>query len=105
MPGCLGRDRQQGLLQSPPLTPFRPGADPYSFVATVVLPAWPIRFQKPENRLQLEAILQREAPAHVLLRILWLCPHELCRFEWMYKKWIFWLGQSACSEFDRAAFL
>jgi len=95
----------QGLLQSPPLTPFRPGADPYSFVATVVLPAWPIRFQKPENRLQLEAILQREAPAHVLLRILWLCPHELCRFEWMYKKWIFWLGQSACSEFDRAAFL
>lgn len=95
----------QGLLQSPPLVPFRPGADPYSFIATVVLPAWPVRFNKPENRLQLEMILQREAPAHVLLRILWLCPHELCRFEGMYKKWIFWLGQSACSGFDRAAFL
>ncbi len=31
----------QGLKQSPPLVPFLPGADPYSFIATVALPAWP----------------------------------------------------------------
>lgn len=97
---------KQGALESPPLGPFTPGADPYSFIATVVLPAWPLRFSKPENRLQLETILQREAPAHILLRILWLCPHELCRFEAMYKKWEYWLsGQTNCSGYDQAAFV
>jgi len=86
--------------------PFVPGADPYSFIATVVLPGWPMRFAKPENRLQLEMILQREAPAHVLLRILWLCPRDLCTFEHLYKKWLYSLGpQGACPGFDLSAFI
>ncbi|HEX4850783.1 MAG TPA: hypothetical protein VFV08_08260, partial [Puia sp.] len=72
---------------------FIPGADPYSFVATVVLPAWPARFRKFENRKLLENILYRETPAHVLLRILWLTPHDLCCFETYYKNWIRWLAQ------------
>ncbi|HRN55346.1 MAG TPA: hypothetical protein PLL71_02775, partial [Agriterribacter sp.] len=72
---------------------FVPGADPYSFIATVVLPAWPERFRKKENRVLLENILYREAPAHVLLRILWLAPHDFCCFETKFKSWGRWLAQ------------
>lgn len=71
---------------------FIPGADPYSFIATVALPAWPLRFRKEENRQQLEKMLYREAPAHVLLRILWLAPHDFCCFEKKYRKWGRWLA-------------
>lgn len=70
-----------------------PGADPYSFIATVALPAWPARFRTPENRRLLEQILYREAPAHVLLRILWLAPHDFCCFESKYQQWGRWLAQ------------
>jgi predicted GIY-YIG superfamily endonuclease len=66
---------------------FVPGADPYSFIATIVLPAWPKRFRTPEGRLLMENILYRSAPAHVLLRILWLAPHDFCCFEGKYKNW------------------
>lgn len=72
---------------------FVPGIDPYSFIATVALPAWPERFRKKENRILLENILYREAPAHVLLRILWLAPHDFCCFETKYKGWGRWLAQ------------
>ena len=71
---------------------FEPGIDPYSFIATVVLPAWPERFRKKENQALLENILYREAPAHVLLRILWLTPHDFCCFESKYKNWNRWLA-------------
>lgn len=72
---------------------FNPGSDPYSFVATVVLPAWPERFRKKENIALLENIIYREAPAHILLRILWLAPHDFCCFEAQYRKWNRWLAQ------------
>lgn len=71
---------------------FVPGADPYSFIATVVLPAWPRRFRDKANRKLMETILYREAPAHVLLRILWLSPKDLCAFETKYKMWTSWLA-------------
>ena len=74
---------------------FDPGADPYSFIATVALPAWPQRFRSKENRAYLEYMLAREAPAHVLLRVLWLAPHDLCCFEAHYREWLRWL---ACKE-------
>ncbi|WP_161887921.1 hypothetical protein [Pontibacter russatus] len=70
-----------------------PGADPYSFIATVVLPAWPVRFRKPESRQLVESVLYREAPAHVLLRILWLAPHDFCCFESKFKSWGRWLSE------------
>jgi hypothetical protein len=84
---------------------FSPGHDPYSFIATVVLPAWPKRFRSKDNRLQLENILYREAPAHVLLRIIWLAPHDFCCFEKQYKEWIKALGlKRSCSEFSLCQF-
>lgn len=66
---------------------FAPGEDPFSFIATVVLPAWPERFRKKESRDLLEMMLCRETPAHVLLRILWLNPQDTCKFEAPYKTW------------------
>jgi len=72
---------------------FIPGYDPYSFIATVVLPAWPARFRTNDNRQRLETILYREAPAHIMLRILWLAPMDLCQFEDYFKAWGHWLRQ------------
>jgi hypothetical protein len=79
---------------------FNPGADPYSFIMTAFLPAWPQRFRTTENRQQLESILQREAPAHILLRILWLTPWNMCRMESAYRRWLDWLRDGkACHDF------
>ncbi|MBO9634740.1 MAG: hypothetical protein J7578_16620, partial [Chitinophagaceae bacterium] len=72
---------------------FEPGTDPYSFIATVIMPAWPERFRKQENKAMLEMMLQREAPAHVMLRVLWLTPHDFCCIEQAYKAWNRWLTQ------------
>jgi hypothetical protein len=72
---------------------FVPGTDPYSFIATIAMPAWPERFRKKENRDLVEHIIYREAPAHILIRILWLAPHDFCCFETKYKKWNRWLAQ------------
>jgi len=85
---------------------FRPGYDPYSFIATVVLPAWPQRFRHAAYRQQLENLLYQEAPAHVLLRIIWLAPHDYCCFEKYHRQWIKWLaGQKSCAPFDWCGFL
>jgi hypothetical protein len=76
---------------------FVPGHDPYSFIATIALPAWPERFRKKESRDLIEHILYREAPAHVALRVLWLTPHDLCCFEKHLKKWLTWMAyQKSC---------
>jgi hypothetical protein len=90
--------------------PFQPGVDPYSFILTVALPAWPARFRKHENRVLLETILQREMPAHILARILWLTPRDMCRFEHEYAGWIDALGREAhggenCPEFKAGKFI
>lgn len=73
------------------IIPFIPGADPYSFIATIALPAWPERFRSKEGRSIMEDLLHREAPAHVLLRILWLTPKDLCAFEGLFRHWKYWL--------------
>ena len=86
---------------------FYPGTDPYSFIATVALPAWPKRFRTAEGRLMMENIMYRTAPAHVLLRILWLTPYDFCRFESKYKKWHAMLAQqkNCIANFDNCEML
>lgn len=86
---------------------FEPGADPYSFIATIVLPAWSSRFRDADGRSILENYLYREAPAHVLLRILWLKPKDFCEFEYVFKNWNQWLtGRATCpNNFNRCDFI
>ena len=84
-----------------PVLPIPVGADAYSFVMTVFLPAWPQRFRQKENRQLLESIVQRECPAHILPRILWLTPKDMCRVETSYKKWLNWLHTAKrCGDFQ-----
>ncbi|MBC7947047.1 MAG: hypothetical protein H7Y42_04145 [Chitinophagaceae bacterium] len=71
---------------------FTPGCDPYSFIATVALPAWPARFRTKAGREIVEKALRREAPAHILLRILWLTPRDYCCFEYYFRQWSQWLA-------------
>jgi hypothetical protein len=75
---------------------FTPGCDPWSFIATIALPAWPQRFRSKENREVVENLLQKEAPAHVLLRILWLAPRDFCCFEYYFRNWNYWLAKKMC---------
>jgi hypothetical protein len=86
---------------------FKPGSDPYSFIATVILPAWTDRFREEANRNAIEMILYREAPAHVLLRILWLKPRDFCRLETAYKQWSKSMtGENTCNnDFSVCKFL
>lgn len=65
-----------------------PFTDPYSFVATIVLPGWPVRFRNTSTRAMMENLLRKEAPAHVLLNILWLRPRSFCEFETLYRRWL-----------------
>jgi hypothetical protein len=84
---------------------FSPGYDPYSFIATVALPAWPQRFSSKENRAVIEKLLQKEAPAHVLLRILWLNPRDFCCFEFYFKRWNEWLSKKLYEDYNNCNFL
>lgn len=86
---------------------FQPGHDPYSFISTVVLPAWSNRFRTEQGRILLENVLYKEAPAHVLLRILWLKPRDFCRFETVFNDWKHSLtGIKTCdNHFDICEFL
>lgn len=71
---------------------FLPGTDPYSFIATVILPSWPSMLRDKDKKQQAEHILYNEAPAHVLLRILWLRPKDFYAFEKQFRKWKKWLA-------------
>ncbi|OQP60576.1 hypothetical protein A3860_32700 [Niastella vici] len=86
---------------------FKPGTDPYSFIATVFLPAWSKRFRDEKERLLFEQLLYREAPAHVLLRIIWLRPIDFCRLESTYFQWEKWMaGLTNCNvDFNACNFI
>lgn len=62
--------------------------DPYSFRATVFLPAWPKRFQNIRFRRMIERTLRLEAPAHVYLKICWLSLCDMKTFEKICNEWL-----------------
>lgn len=87
---------------------FIPGQDPYSCIATVILPAWPIRFRTQANRDLVARLLYREAPSHISLRILWLSPKDFCTVETTYRSWTRWMGnkKDRCGKiFDLCSFI
>jgi hypothetical protein len=67
---------------------YLPGADPYSFWATVVIPFWSRRFLNTNFRTFFEETIRREVPAHVALRILWVNPQQMGDFEHRYRAWL-----------------
>ncbi len=62
--------------------------DPYSFIMTMVFPAWPARFQRASFRQLVEEMALLESPAHVCTNVLWLDFEDMERFERAYKTWM-----------------
>jgi len=81
---------------------YLPGADPYSFWATVAMPDWNPRFRGSDKRRFMEQLLYQEAPALVGLNILWLSPKQMCKLEDAWKVYLEYLKcpteQILCSE-------
>jgi hypothetical protein len=62
--------------------------DPYSFIASVVLPYWQGRFLNQDFRKFFERSLRLECPAHVALNICWIDCGQMKEFELKYKTWL-----------------
>ncbi len=62
--------------------------DPYSFIASVVMPYWQGRFLNQDFRNFFERSLRLECPAHIALNICWVSPDQMKEFELCYKTWI-----------------
>jgi hypothetical protein len=62
--------------------------DPYSCIATIVLPYWTGRFTNLDLRKFVEKTLREEAPAHTLLNICWINCEQMTSFEIAFKKWL-----------------
>jgi hypothetical protein len=75
-------------------------ADPYSFWATVVLPAWPQRFRLARFRQFFEDTLRREAPAHVRLNIVWISPQQMLQFEQAWQLWLAALSREDSCDYN-----
>lgn len=62
--------------------------DPYSFIASVVMPYWQGRFINQDFRSFFERTLRLECPAHLALNICWVSPGQMREFELCYKRWL-----------------
>ncbi|MFL5764161.1 MAG: hypothetical protein ACJ77K_09485 [Bacteroidia bacterium] len=62
--------------------------DPYSFIASVVLPYWQGRFINQDFRGFFERTLRTECPAHIALNICWVNNEQMKEFEQKYKAWL-----------------
>ena len=69
---------------------YIPGADPYSFIATTVLPCWSKKYQDANFRAYVMNTLYRQTPAHIGLNVIWSSPKQLCKFETQYLNWLQW---------------
>ena len=75
-------------------------SDPYSYVATVVLPYWQGRFSDMDFRTFFDRKIRYEAPAHTFLKICWVSNQQIEEFEKYYKRWLI---ENAREETDQPA--
>ena len=79
------------------------GNDPYSFTASVVLPAWIKVYADVHYRDFIEKLIRRETPAGVLLRICWIDEPSMARYEEKIEAWWqarYQLYQSDATDYD-----
>ncbi len=81
-------DRLLKVTLEPDCEPCPEDADPYTFRATLVLPAWLERFSRPTFRTFLEQTARQEAPAHVFLKICWVDTDQMRAFEAAFQPWL-----------------
>ncbi len=63
-------------------------SDPYTCIASVIIPHWQGRFDNMDFRRFFERQLRLEAPAHVFLVICWISCEQMTEFERKYKTWL-----------------
>jgi hypothetical protein len=74
--------------------------DPYSFRTTVILPCWPKRMRDHTFRNLVEKTIQREFPAHIHTRIVWLGIMEMKAFETVYNNWLREMSLNETPQYD-----
>jgi len=89
----LEKDDPCAICPESEIIHYLPGSDPFSFWATLVLPAWAKRFRTQEARQTFEQFLYKEVPALVGLNIVWLSPRAMCKFEDAFRRWLDWLQE------------
>lgn len=62
--------------------------DPYTCIASVILPHWQGRFDNMDFRRFFERQIRMEAPAHVFLIICWISCEQMQEFEEKYIAWL-----------------
>jgi hypothetical protein len=62
--------------------------DPYSFRISVILPAWPERFDNLHFRALFERTLREECPAQIHARICWISNEQMMELDDKYRVWI-----------------
>lgn len=62
--------------------------NPYTYIASVILPYWQGRFTNADFRKFFERKIRLEAPAHIFLTICWVSNAHMAEFEEMYKRWL-----------------
>ncbi len=62
--------------------------DPYTCIASIILPHWQGRFDNMDFRRFFERQLRQEAPAHVFLNICWINCRQMTEFEEKYRAWL-----------------
>jgi hypothetical protein len=60
----------------------------YSLKATIVLPAWPARFQDKEFKMFTEDLIKAIAPGYLTLNFKWLGISRMQKFETLYFDWL-----------------
>ena len=59
----------------------------FSFVMSIILPAWPVRFQDKNFRTKMENTIYENAPIHLGIQYLWLELEQMAQFEQFFFKW------------------
>lgn len=62
--------------------------DPYTCIASIIMPHWQGRFDNMDFRRFFERQLRLESPAHVFLNICWISCEQMTEFEEKYKAWL-----------------
>ena len=62
--------------------------DFYSLKLSLVMPAWPSRFQDEEFRRFFELVVAMNVPAHITVDYRWLEFDEMSQFEKVFKNWL-----------------
>lgn len=62
--------------------------NPYSFLMTVVMPAWQGRFANQDFRNFFDRSFRLECPAHLVPNICWVNCEQMDEFEVAYKRWL-----------------